>query len=118
MTDELRIASNESLFRQVNDRVEELAVSHDFGPWRLGLVCECPSLDCAASIELTIVEYEELRAHPSRFAIAPEHDVPQLEMVVAKNEYHWAVERTGTATETATAEAATEIYLNEPPETG
>ena len=45
MIDEVRIASNESLFRQVNDRIEELAISHDFGPWRLGLVCECPSLD-------------------------------------------------------------------------
>ena len=114
MTDEVRIASNESLFRQVNDRIEELAIFHDFGASsRLGLVCECPNLDCTASIELTVAEYEDVRFHADRFAIAPEHDVPQLEMVVAKNAYYWAVERTGKA-----AEAATEIYLNEPPETG
>ena len=79
----------------------------------VGVVCECPNLDCTASIELTVAEYEDVRFHADRFAIAPEHDVPQLEMVVAKNEYYWAVERSGKA-----ADAATEIYLNEPPETG
>ena len=106
MTDEVRIASNESLFREVNDRIEELAIFHDFGASsRLGLVCECPNLDCTASIELTVAEYEDVRFHADRFAIAPEHDVPQFEVIVARNGRYWTAEKTAKA-----AEVATTIY--------
>jgi hypothetical protein len=91
---EARIAQNQLLFRQVNERIEELAILHEFGDARLGLVCECPNLHCTASIELTAAEYEDLRVHVDRFAIAPDHVGPHVELVVAKNDRYWTVEQT------------------------
>ena len=67
---EKRVAANESLFRLVNERVEE---SHD----RVGMTgtqdyfCECGDAGCTDRVRLTRDEYERVRSNPRRFAIAP-----------------------------------------------
>jgi hypothetical protein len=74
-----RAARNQSLFREVNERLEEtmsrLSMFHDF-------ICECALPECTENISLTHDEYDEVRRHPARFAVKPGHVAPEVELVV------------------------------------
>jgi hypothetical protein len=78
-----RLGRNEILFRDVNEAV--LSVDVRFGGdgdrW-IGFYCECAAAECARQIDLTLAEYESVRADPTCFACAPGHVVPDLEDVV------------------------------------
>lgn len=71
------------LLREVNERIAEGARLERSG--RLPFICECGNRDCRRPIELTHREYEEVRAHPRRFALAPDHENPTVEIVVGQN---------------------------------
>jgi hypothetical protein len=94
------IGRRQSLFREVNERIEELAEGFDLQD-RLPILCECGSDDCHARIELTQAEYETVRAVPTRFAVLPGHEIPEVERVVARNERHLVVEKIGPAARVA-----------------
>jgi hypothetical protein len=49
---EARIARNEALFREVNERVKEIS---DASEGRVDFLCECGDDQCTASISLTDV---------------------------------------------------------------
>jgi hypothetical protein len=79
-----RIARNEALFRDVNERINTLSDETDRE--LIEFLCECGDEDCVARIQLTRAEYEQVRSDPVLFAVAPGHRVPQVERVVAENE--------------------------------
>ena len=84
-------ARTQTLFRDVNEQIERL--TGDFGadgPDRL--ICECGNTDCTETIGLTRTEYERVRAHASRFAIALNHENPETESIVEQNERFAVVE--------------------------
>jgi hypothetical protein len=83
-----RIARNEALFRSVNERVRELAASvgSTTVPETVPFVCECGSADCAATVQLTVGEYEHVRADPTQFVVVPGHEIPEVEDVVEQHE--------------------------------
>jgi hypothetical protein len=87
-----RVAANEALLREVNEAIER-------GQWpgeeneRVGFRCECARLGCDQVIELTLREYEHLRAHPRRFVLAQGHEVPAAETVVGSAEGWVVVEK-------------------------
>jgi hypothetical protein len=93
-----RTAASESLFREVNERVEEINSASGAGMPR-EFVCECPDLRCTERIAMTLREYEELREHPDRFAIAPSnaHFLEEAERIAERHERYWIVEKTGLA---------------------
>jgi hypothetical protein len=39
-------------------------------------------LGCNQLVELSVREYEEIRAHPRRFVLVPGHESPDVETVV------------------------------------
>lgn len=88
-----RVAANEARLREVNEAIER-------GQWpgeeseRVGFRCECARLGCDQVIELTIREYERVRAHPRRFVLAEDHEVPAAESV-AESGAGWAVVEKG-----------------------
>ncbi len=94
----VRAAKNESLFREVNERLEELRSS---ATSFIDFVCECARDDCAEQILLTKGEYEELRREPERFAISLGHNNPELDRVVAENDRYVVVEKIGAGAATA-----------------
>ena len=57
-----RLTRNEALFREVNERVEE--VGERAGLDMIDFICECGDADCTAAISLTESEYEQIRAEP------------------------------------------------------
>ena len=94
---EERVARNEALFREFNERVEDVAGSLDVrsegDALRIEFVCECGDLDCMERIELTRVSYEQVRSDPKRFVVAPGHEGPEVARVVGKGEGYVVVEK-------------------------
>jgi hypothetical protein len=86
-----QIARNEALFREVNERVQE--VSEDRATLTTDFVCECGNAACTDSIALRDEEYEHVRADPLLFAIVPGHEIPDVEEVVAENQRFFVVRK-------------------------
>jgi hypothetical protein len=85
---ENRIARNEALFRNVNERVRDLVggLGSEPDPGPVAFVCECGAGDCTASVQLTIREYERVRADPTTFFIVVGHEIPEVEHVVERHD--------------------------------
>ena len=88
-----RVGHNEALYRQVNERVEDLneafgAVTGDFA-----IVCECGDLECMEQITVPHAVYERTRANPSRFILKPGHDAQDLEQIVETERDYVIVEK-------------------------
>jgi hypothetical protein len=77
-----RLARNEAIFREVNERIEELTPSDE----SLEILCECGNPDCRQPLRLSVTEYERVREEPTNFLIAPGHAIPAIEEVVAVTE--------------------------------
>jgi hypothetical protein len=90
-----RLARNESLFREVNERVEQL--NEELGGRSGEFICECSRIDCSELIELTLGEYERARSGGRSFVLFPGHELPELERVVEENEQFMIVEKVGAA---------------------
>lgn len=56
-------------------------------------VCECSFPGCASLLELTRVEYERIRAVGTHFAIALDHENPEIDRLVSENRRFAVVEK-------------------------
>jgi hypothetical protein len=93
VTRDERLALNEALFRQVNERLLEVSIvfgTADSGP---EFVCECPDEGCTERIRLSIGEYERLRANPRQFVVLPGHETRSVERIVADRGSYRVVEK-------------------------
>jgi hypothetical protein len=87
---------NESLFRLLNERLEQRAL--DRGPEAtFEIVCECGNEDCALRIPIPVAEYETVRSEPTRFVVVTGHADPSIERVVESNDGYEIVEKLGEA---------------------
>jgi len=87
-----RIAENESLFREVNERMQELDAR--FSSWgTFEIVCECGEDTCFERISIERGEYEAIRAVASQFAVVPGHQAEDVERVVEQHETHYLIEK-------------------------
>jgi hypothetical protein len=82
MTREERVGLNEAVFREVNERIDDLADTFDLE--HLDLVCECGNGDCLQRISMSQSEYERLRSDPQLFAVYPGHEATDVEAVVER----------------------------------
>ena len=96
----LEIGRRQSLFREVNERIEDLAEKFELRD-EVPILCECGSTDCNERIVLTENEYETLRRIPTHFAVLPGHDIPTVERVVEQNERFVVVEKFGESAKAA-----------------
>ena len=100
----VRKARNESLFREVNERVRELNEAFDALSRNAEWICECGNTECLEPIQMTHEEYEAVRAQGSDyFFVKPDaaHVVPDAEAVVERHERYWVVKKIGVAAEVA-----------------
>ena len=98
-----RLAMNEVLFREMNERVEERVQSSAGSGTSFEIVCECANIDCAQRITLTATEYEQAHADPTQFTIVPGHIAVDIEEVVTHNEHFEVVRKQGLAGDVAEA---------------
>jgi hypothetical protein len=90
---EERLGANEALFREVNERVAEVAEQFMAGETHVDFSCECGNRGCAEQIGMTLGEYEAVRAEAIRFAVVPGHEVPDIERVVERHLNYVVVEK-------------------------
>lgn len=90
MPREKRLAHNEVLFREVNERIAELAGGWDHG---FHILCECANTGCEERLIIPIAQYERIREHSRWFLIVPGHTVPEIEDVVERNDAYDVVEK-------------------------
>jgi hypothetical protein len=90
---EERVAKNEALFREVNERIKRMNEHLDTGD-EADFICECGDGECTHPVSLTLVEYEEVRSRGTHFAVLPGHVVPEVERVVARYPRFAVVEKT------------------------
>lgn len=91
-----RLAGNEALFREVNERVAEVATHYievETHAEKVNFTCECGRADCAEPISMTLVEYEAIRAAPTHFGVVPKHELPEIESVVRRFPTYFVVEK-------------------------
>jgi hypothetical protein len=86
----------------VNERIEEAATSGGVDQHTFEFFCECSNADCNLLLPLTISEYEQGRADSRQFVVAPGHELPEDETVVARTDSYQVVIKQGEAAAFAT----------------
>jgi hypothetical protein len=79
-------ATNQTIFREMNEWTEEDRDDRE-GRDRLGMdtyLCECGDGGCSDPILLTRTEYESVRSVAIRFAIAIDHENPEIDLLVGE----------------------------------
>jgi hypothetical protein len=87
-------ARNEALWREVNDRIEELddglrVLPNDL----LELHCECENAECEARVSMTPDEYREVRSQRDTFALALGHEDDAIEHIVKRTDRYLVVDK-------------------------
>ena len=90
------MTQNEALFREVNERVQDVADSLDVDGLR-EYFCECANGDCTFRLTLTRSQYESVRTDPKQFVVLPQHFTPEVETKVGEYDGYWIVRKTGEA---------------------
>ena len=85
-----RLARNQVLFREVNERLREVLDGSTAMP---EFLCECSNTDCTETVPLDLPAYESIRASSTHFLVASGHELPQIERVVAESDGHCIVEK-------------------------
>ena len=89
---EERILANEILFREVNERIDEIT-ERTATLAVLDYVCECGQPTCTGKITLTHEQYESVRTDGQRFVTLPGHHSTELERVVERHAGYQVVEK-------------------------
>jgi hypothetical protein len=111
--DALRVARNESLYREINENIRGLneafaEILDAPSAW----LCECADTNCAETMEMTTEEYEEVRAHPTHFAVLRGHVDPVIEQAIEEHREYVVVQKIGAGEAFA---AATDPRRTAPP---
>jgi hypothetical protein len=88
------------VFRRINEGIER-------GQWPgeedapVGFRCECARLGCNQLLELSVNEYEAVRANPRWFLVVPGHEQPEVEVVIEARSGYLVVQKLDQAGTTA-----------------
>lgn len=89
-----RVGKNEGVFREVNEQIESLnRAMVAIGVQTMHVVCECGDLTCIEQLVVQVTDYERIRSEPTRFIVAPGHELPDVEEVVEKTEGYYVVRK-------------------------
>jgi uncharacterized protein YifE (UPF0438 family) len=76
-----RIVKNEALFREVNERIEEMKSGERQS---FEIVCECGDRECHQTFEVSFNDYTRVRNQPTHFFVLPGHEVQDVETVIER----------------------------------
>lgn len=87
-------AINETIFREINEWTDgatdgPAGIERPMGTY----LCECGDARCSDPIKLTRPEYEGVRSEPTRFALALNHENPEIDSVITENERFVTIEK-------------------------
>jgi hypothetical protein len=92
---EARLASNEALLREVNERIHEVGEGLQVLPdgELLDFHCECGKPACEGLVSMTESEYEHVRSDNDRFAVLQGHEEEEIERVVERTDRYLIVDK-------------------------
>lgn len=76
-----RLARNETIFREVNERIRALDSGQEDS---LEILCECGNATCDTPVTVTTSAYEEARRHSTHFIVVQGHVIAEIEAIVAR----------------------------------
>jgi hypothetical protein len=91
-----RQARNESLFREVNERIAQLGErAQAWSPdGTIDFLCECGEEGgCGQRVRVPINVYERVRSQDDRFVVRPGHETPELERAVEWTDEYVVVDK-------------------------
>ena len=91
---------NEVLFREVNERIEEIQTGEGVAR-RFDFLCECADRDCIERLSLSLAEYEDIRSESTHFVVLPGHEAPHVELVIQRGDGFSVVRKQDEAAEFA-----------------
>jgi AraC-like DNA-binding protein len=89
---ERRIAANEAIFREVNERIRDVADTLQLED-ESEFVCECGDLACTERIRVARTDYEVTRREPRRFLTRHGHVAQDVEFVVEQRDGYEVVQK-------------------------
>jgi hypothetical protein len=87
------VARNQSLFREVNERIEKFARGAA-SPTGADFLCECGRTSCLEAMPVELADYEAVRSSPRKFLVKPGHEQLDVEQVVERRKAYLIVEKT------------------------
>jgi hypothetical protein len=93
-----RHARNETLHREVNERLARMSKQADAN-WAaedevFEFLCECErGDDCRERVRMKLDEYEHVRRQDDRFVVVPGHENLEIERVVVRGETYVVVDK-------------------------
>jgi hypothetical protein len=94
-------ARNETLFREVNERIETVSKDVPDDEALMAFLCECDNTACTEKVSATRAEYEAVRAVATHFIVLGGHEDPDVEHVALRNDRFLVVEKEGRAAQEA-----------------
>ncbi len=81
--------------RERNEWIEGANERFGAGSGLVEFACECSADACSSVISLTHAEYEGVRRDGTHFAIARDHENPEIDLVLAEAERYSTVSKLG-----------------------
>jgi hypothetical protein len=88
-----RVVKNETLFRAVNEQLEDLNEAFASFSDVVTIVCECGDGSCVDQINVSLDRYESVRADATLFFVRPGHEDDQVEDVVSDADAYFVVRK-------------------------
>ena len=96
---ERRLGLNEAMFREVNERVEDMNQTFASITGSFDIFCECGDMSCTERITVPMDIYEHVRGPSTHFLLRAGHEDPTVESVVESYEVFVVVEKEGVEVE-------------------
>lgn len=77
-----KIARNQAMYREANERIQDLNEAFGTFSGEFLVVCECPEQLCTQQIPVSPKAYEGIRADPAQFIVRPGHQAIDVEEIV------------------------------------
>ena len=92
---ERRLALNEAMFREVNERVGDMTKTFDSDTGTFEIVCECADKACTERLSVPRGVYERVRSDATHFLLNPGHEDSTVERVIETFDSYIVVEKNG-----------------------
>jgi hypothetical protein len=91
----VRQARNETLFREVNERIAQLGErAQAWSPEGIDFLCECGEEGgCGQQVRVPLDVYERVRSQDDRFIVRPGHEAPEIERAVEWTDAYVVVDK-------------------------
>jgi hypothetical protein len=92
---ERRLGLNEAMFREVNERVEDINKAFGAITGQFDIFCECGETTCMERISVPMDVYERVRSNSTHFLLQVGHEDPTVERMIENHETFVIVEKEG-----------------------